>query len=59
MGKITLPKSSKELKESVTSDSAFWLLSDIWLIFVNLSCPGCTEATDNWATKLGEANLYS
>lgn len=24
----------------------FWKLSDIWLIFVNLHCPGCTEASD-------------
>jgi len=24
--------------------ATFWKMSDIWLVFVNLSCPGCAEA---------------
>lgn len=33
-GQLSLPKLDK---------NSFWILSDIWLIFVNLSCPGCDE----------------
>jgi len=54
-----MPKSFKELKDIATSEKTFFILSDIWLIFVNLSCPGCTELTDNWATDLQSANVNS
>lgn len=30
--------------------ATFWKMSDIWLVFVNLSCPGCAEAQETAAT---------
>jgi len=40
-----MKEAAKQTWQDKMTKANFWLLSDIWLIFVQLHCPGC-EATE-------------